>query len=226
MSSPGGSDFTPGPDQPPMESPPSASPRHEQGPQAIAGATRPSAQPLGQQPPVQPPGAAPPPYVPPPVPYPQPPYQPERRRSGLVTCLLVTLVVFVILAVVGVGAVFVLGRRVGSFISRNIIEPDRIAREFLAAADRGDVSAMSALVDSAEISSSDLQDFAAFIDQYCSTITGIRMTNSSFDSTGDEANVRLEYEVSCSANDVTVELSIRRSRTGPQRITRLSWSSV
>lgn len=130
-----------------------------------------------------------------------------------------------ILAVVGVGTVFVLGRRVGSFISRNIVEPDRVAREFLAAADRGDVSAMSALVDSAEISSSELEDFAAFIDQYCDTITEIRMTNSSFDSTGDEANVKLEYEVSCSANDVSVRVNVRRIGSGPHRIIALSWSS-
>ncbi len=133
---------------------------------------------------------------------------------------------FLVLVLLGGGAVVILGRRIGTFVSEKVEEPRRVTSDFIDAAGRNDISKMRELSDPDSVSRDELQELADFVSEYCGTIESKNVTNSRFETTNSGTTFNVEMTVRCSRQDFKAEFELKSTGGGKPLIVSGSWETI
>lgn len=121
---------------------------------------------------------------------------------------------------------FLFGRRVGKLVGEQVLEPQRVAGEFIDAAGRGELARMRELSDPDSISRAELERFVEFIRDYCGTIKGKDFRGYNILTSDRGGTYEIQLRVVCSRTDFDATVRLRtRGSSGPI-VTFVNWKTV
>ncbi len=140
--------------------------------------------------------------------------------------MVVGLIVFILLAALGGGLVFLLGRRVGTFVTEKVLEPRRVAEEFVDAAARNDIARLEELSDMSIVSTSELEDFANFVSSTCGTVRSKNLSNFNVDVRSNVQRYDVEIRVACSRTDFELDLTLEAKQGSSPLVVSATWETL